>query len=163
MDGITVKELADELETSKTTIYKTIDDLQIRSDLQMFKNRYLLSEEQAAAVRTQFREQKSESESQTANRNETKTAKHDLDDLEAMREAVSTLQSMVDVLQDQLRVKDDQIQSLQNQLENMTAALRDEQALHAGSMKKQLEPVRIEQPERQHGWFWRLFHREDEN
>jgi len=77
----------------------------------------------------------------------------------------------ITMLQDQLTIKDKQINLLQEQIsqltaamENLTASLNAEQALHAGTIQKQLtehsvmdQPSDEEQPKQRQGFFSRLF------
>ena len=79
----------------------------------------------------------------------------------------------ITMLQDQLAVKDRQINLLQEQIsqltaamENLTASLNAEQALHAGTIQKQLtehsvmdQPSDVDQSKQRQGFFSRLFGR----
>ena len=81
----------------------------------------------------------------------------------------------ITMFQAQLAVKDRQINLLQEQIsqltaamENLTASLNAEQALHAGTIQKQLaehsvmdQPSDVEQPKQKQGLFSRLFGRKE--
>lgn len=63
----------------------------------------------------------------------------------------TSLDAVIDVLKTQLTQKDEQIASLTKALENTTAALKDSQALHAGTLQLQLQEQN-EKPQKK-GWF----------
>ena len=81
------------------------------------------------------------------------------------------LREQLAILNTQLMIKDDQIRLLQEQIgqltaamENLTTALSAEQALHAGTIQKQLaehsvmdQSSDVEQPKQRQGLFSRLF------
>ena len=85
------------------------------------------------------------------------------------------LREQLAILNTQLMIKDDQIRLLQEQIgqltaamENLTTALSAEQALHAGTIQKQLaehsvmdQPSDVEQPKQKQGFFSRLFGRKE--
>ena len=85
------------------------------------------------------------------------------------------LREQLAILNTQLMIKDDQIRLLQEQIgqltaamENLTTALSAEQALHAGTIQKQLaehsvmdQPSDEEQPKQRQGLFSRLFGRKE--
>ena len=61
--GITIKQLANQLGVSKTTISKAIFTLELQNNILRSGNKYVLSEEQAELIQTQIENQKT----QTAN------------------------------------------------------------------------------------------------
>ena len=85
------------------------------------------------------------------------------------------LREQLAILNTQLMIKDDQIRLLQEQIgqltaamENLTTALSAEQALHAGTIQKQLaehsvmdQPSDEEQPKQRQGLLSRLFRKKD--
>ena len=87
----------------------------------------------------------------------------------------ATLREQLAVLNNQLAIKDNQIHLLQEQIgqltnamENLTTALNAEQALHAGTIQKQLTEHSamdhlsdVEQPKQKQGLFSRLFGRKE--
>lgn len=170
---ITIKELADALGVSKPTISKAIDALGIQAELRKVSNRFVLSETQAAAIKSQIL-QNSETEITQKPQSETE------------KSLISLLESQITILQEQLSVKDaqiamqsEQISALTSSLQSSTAALakaqesiQASQALQAGylltersgSSTKQSEgdtisdtPPPHQEPERKRGFFSRLF------
>ena len=85
------------------------------------------------------------------------------------------LREQLAILNTQLMIKDDQIRLLQEQIgqltaamENLTTALSAEQALHAGTIQKQLaehsvmeQPSDVELPKQKQGFFSKLFGRKE--
>ena len=77
----------------------------------------------------------------------------------------------IQILQEQLLAKDNQIGQITVAMENMTTALTAAQALHAGTIQKQLTEYSVmekssdepEQPKQKQGLFSRLFGRKDNN
>ena len=125
---MTIKQLADELGTNKMTIHRVINKLGLQGQLHKIDNRYMLSESQAAQIRsivleqnvtnqdeqnvtathkTQYKAIKIKNKSYQIKQNETyqqksnETYHHDL---------------QLSILNEQLVAKDNQIQMLQNQL-----------------------------------------------
>ena len=80
---------------------------------------------------------------------------------------IQMLQEQIKLLQQQLIAKDNQIGQITAAMENLTTALSAEQALHAGTIQKQLadhsvkEEPEPEQPKQKQGLFSRLFCRKD--
>ena len=80
---------------------------------------------------------------------------------------IQMLQEQIKLLQQQLIAKDNQIGQITAAMENLTTALSAEQALHAGTIQKQLadhsvkEEPETEQPKQKQGLFSRLFGRKD--
>ena len=207
---MTIKQLADELGTNKMTIHRVINKLGLQGQLHKIDNRYMLSESQAAQIRsivleqnvtathkTQYKAIKSKNKSYQIKQNETyqqksnETYHHDLQ-LSILNEQLVAKDNQIQMLQNQLIAKDgqiaekdEQIKLLQQQLiakdnqigqitaamESMATALTAEQALHAGTIRKQLtEYSTIEQPsdeaeqsKQKQGLFSRLFGRKDNN
>ena len=92
--------------------------------------------------------------------------------LSILSQQLTVKDNQIQVLQDQLIAKDNQIQILQEQIgqltaamESMAAALTGAQALHAGTIQKQLtghndrveQSSDQEQPKQKQGFFSRLF------
>ena len=94
---------------------------------------------------------------------------------EKEKSTISFLELQNDILREQLVINDNQIRLLQEQIgqltnamENLTTALNAEQALHAGTIQKQLtehsvmdQPSDVEQPKQKQGLFSRLFGRKE--
>lgn len=219
---MTIKQLADELGTNKMTIHRVINKLGLQGQLHKIDNRYMLSESQAAQIRSIVlstpnvieRNVSNETERNVTNKDEQNVTATHKTQYKAIKsknksyqmkpnetyqpESNETYQSNQDLLFAQLSVKDSQIQMLQEQLitkdnqlaekdrqikllqeqliakdnqigqitaamENLTTALSAEQALHAGTIQKQLaehsamEEVEPEQPKPKQSIFARLF------
>ena len=137
----TIKEIADELGVSKTAVSKQIANLGLRSSLRKNGNQFAIENRQEKLTKMAFQKDKqrervvknlvSDEQSQTEN--------HEVCYL------VGVLQTTVDTLQAQLAVKDEQIRELNARLAECSTALlaaqetaRAAQALHAGTIQKQL-------------------------
>ena len=76
---------------------------------------------------------------------------------------IQMLQEQIKLLQQQLIAKDNQIGQITAAMENLTTALSAEQALHAGTIQKQLadhsvkEEIETEQPKQKQSFFSRIF------
>ena len=104
-----------------------------------------------------------------------KTSKSTKSTNEKEKSTISFLELQNEILREQLVIKDNQIRLLQEQIgqltnamENLTTALNAEQALHAGTIQKQLtehsvmdQPSDVEQPKQKQGLFSRLFGRKE--
>ena len=173
----TIKEIADELGVSKTAVSKQIANLGLRSSLRKNGNQFAIENQQEKLIKMAFQkkrqqeivtensvsDEQSQTESQTANANQSQTANH------------GVLQTTVDTLQAQLAVKDVQIRELNARLAECSTALlaaqetaRAAQALHAGTIQQQLsdgeDRVAASVPEEQAApnkrrWFNRIFRR----
>lgn len=169
---ITIKELADALGVSKPTISKAIDALGIQSELRKVGNRFVLSESQAAAVKSQIL-QNCETEITQKPQEKTESEPQNTQS-ETEKSLISLLQSQITILQEQLCTKDaqiamqsEQIRILAESLQSTTVALttaqeslQASQALQAGYLSQQLSErsaSSAEQPERKRGFFSRLF------
>lgn len=179
----TIKEIADELGVSKTAVSKQIANLGLRSSLRKNGNQFAIENQQEKLIKMAFRKNKqreragenvvsdeqSQTKSQTTNANQSQTENHEVCDL------VCVLQTTVDALQEQLSVKDQQIRELNARLAECSTALlaaqetaRAAQALHAGTIQKQLSDAGEERaasvPDEQAApnnrrWFSRFFKR----
>ena len=180
---MTIKQLADELGVSKPTIRNIVSELGIQSKLRKVGNRYMLSDAQITQVKLQILKDGVLSESKKTEKSESgvlsESEKTEKSENSIVREQLSILSqqltvkdNQIQVLQDQLIVKDSQIQILQEQIRQLTAAmdsmataLTGAQALHAGTIQKQLTGYndRVEhssdpEPQKQkQGFFSRLF------
>ena len=104
-----------------------------------------------------------------------KTSKSTKSTNEKEKTTISFLELQNEILRKQLVIKDNQIRLLQEQIgqltnamENLTTALNAEQALHAGTIQRQLsehsvmdQPSDVEQPKQKQGLFPRLFGRKE--
>ena len=172
---MTIKQLANQLGVSKTTISKAISALGLQGELKQSGNKYLLSEIQIESVKLQIENQKSQTaseKSQTANQNAL---------IEVLQKQLSLLNKQLSIKDDQIRAYQEQIRLLQEQvvskdkqieqitvaMENITAALTASQALHAGTIQRQLTeqssnkentgPDDPEQPKQKQGFFSKFF------
>ena len=148
--NITIKELADELGVSKTTISNTIDMLGIQQELKKIGNRFMLDEIQVSKIKTQIMKS-SEMKTSQKLQNETQSETQKVQS-ETEKTLISFLETQISILHDQLTAKDAQINMLgkslqdtssaltaaQEALRDTTAALTAAQALHAGTIKQQL-------------------------
>ena len=204
---MTIKQLADELGVSKTTISKAVLVLGFNGKLHKVGNRYMLSEMQISQIKSkisqfsqtdeekktqisptlQTDEEKKTQISPTLQTDEEKktqisptlqTDEEEKMQISLLKQQNAILQQQLSVLSKQLSVKDEQIKLLQEQLiakdeqigqitsamESMATALSAEQALHAGTIQKQLtehslmdHPSDEEQSKRKQGIFSKLF------
>ena len=190
---MTIKQLADELGVSKTTISKAVLILGFNGKLHKVGNRYMLSEMQISQIKSkisqfsQTDEEKKTQISPTLQTDEEKktqisptlqTDEEEKMQISLLKQQNAILQQQLSVLSKQLSVKDEQIKLLQEQLiakdeqigqitsamESMATALSAEQALHAGTIQKQLtehslmdQPSDEEQSKRKQGIFSKLF------
>ena len=190
---MTIKQLADELGLSKTTISKAVLVLGFNGKLHKVGNRYMLSEMQILQIKSkisqfsQTDEEKKTQISPTLQTDEEKklqisptlqTDEEEKMQISLLKQQNAILQQQLSVLSKQLSVKDEQIKLLQEQLiakdeqigqitsamESMATALSAEQALHAGTIQKQLtehslmdQPSDEEQSKRKQGIFSKLF------
>ena len=190
---MTIKQLADELGVSKTTISKAVLVLGLNGKLHKVGNRYMLSEMQISQIKSkisqfsQTDEEKKTQISPTLQTDEEKklqisptlqTDEEEKMQISLLKQQNAILQQQLSVLSKQLSVKDEQIKLLQEQLiakdeqigqitsamESMATALAAEQALHAGTIQKQLtehslmdQPSDEEQSKRKQGIFSKLF------
>ena len=125
---MTINQLADELAVSKSTIGRAIVQLGFQDQLCKIGNKYMLSETQILQIKLQLSKDEEEKSLQ-AN--------------QEMQKAI--LQEQLSILNKQLAIKDHQIKILQEQIgqlttamESMATALTAAQALHAGTIQKQL-------------------------
>ena len=185
---MTIKQLAIQLGVSKTTISKAISELGLQGKLKRSGNKYLLSDMQIESVKTQIENHKTQTvrpkmqteseKSQNANQ-ELQTEYQSLRfqdqrmQLENQKALIEVLQKQLALLNEQLSIKDGQIKAYQEQiriltdsLHDATAALTAEQALHAGTIQRQLAeqsskedvlPEEQTQPKTKQGFLSRIF------
>ena len=192
---MTIKQLASELGVSKPTVRSVIAELGFQGKLRKVGNRYMLSDMQISEIKLKMsnrsesevqpkseKTEKSESEVQLKSE---KTEKSEsevqpktennifMEQLLILNKQLAVKDEQITMLQDQLAVKDRQINLLQEQIsqltaamENLTASLNAEQALHAGTIQKQLtehsvmdQPSDVDQSKQRQGFFSRLFGR----
>ena len=170
---MTIKQLADELAVSKSTIGRAIVQLGFQDQLCKIGNKYMLSETQILQIKLQLSKDEEEKSLQA----NSKTLHEEEKSLQVNQETQnSILQEQLSILNKQLAIKDHQIQILQEQIgqlttamESMATALTAAQALHAGTIQKQLtehsdsmeQMPDQEQPKQKKGIFSRLFGRKE--
>ena len=170
---MTIKQLADELAVSKSTIGRAIVQLGFQDQLCKIGNKYMLSETQILQIKLQLSKDEEEKSLQA----DSKTLHEEEKSLQANQERQNAiLQEQLSILNKQLAIKDHQIKILQEQIgqlttamESMATALTAAQALHAGTIQKQLtehsdsmeQMPDQEQPKQKKGIFSRLFGRKE--
>ena len=135
--GKTIKQIADELGVSKTSVRKKIDNLGLRSSLQSNGNQFSINEEQEELIKTAFKGNKPQTKSETKTQTESET-----------------VSSLISILQEELARKDAQIENLQKLLDQ-------EQQLHMHTKQQfqlleQKEDI-IEEPEPPKKKWWQFF------
>ena len=226
---MTIKQLADELAVSKSTIGRAIVQLGFQDQLCKIGNKYMLSETQILQIKLQLSKDKEEKSLQASSKTlheeekslqaSSKTLHEEEKSLQASQKTLheeekslqvssktlheeekslqansktlhgeekslqanqemqkAILQEQLSILNKQLAIKDHQIQILQEQIgqltvtmESMATALNAAQALHAGTIQKQLtehsdsmeQMPDQEQPKQKKGIFSRLFGRKE--
>ena len=142
--GITIKQLAADLNVSKPTVSKAIELCGLSSQLRRVGNRFELTDEQAELIKSQISQMRKMQISQTENAN--------VGDRYIHRNGVNTGDnsqksqiSVMEILQTQIANKDEQIKKLQDTIERLTTSLNDTtkalsaaQSLHAGTIQQQL-------------------------
>ena len=190
---MTIRQLANELGVSKTTINKIISGLGVQHTIQKVGNKYLLSETQILQIKMQLAQhEKSKTEnlkSQTDDqKSKTENLKSQTDDQKSKTENLKSQtdnQNLILILEKQLAIKDEQIMDYREQikfyqeqilmltqsLHDATTALTAAQALHAGTIQKQLtDHSEIaesssdyhKQPKKKQSFFSRLFDRKEQ-
>lgn len=123
-----IKEIADTVGVSKTAVRKKIEKLGLQTELLKNGNKITVDENVAKQIITAFdRPIENETQTEFANQNDNEFSK-----------VIEILQAELESKNKQLASKDRQIEDLTRALENTTASLQAEQALHAGTMQKQL-------------------------
>lgn len=123
-----IKEIADTVGVSKTAVRKKIEKLDLQTELLKNGNKITVDENVAKQIITAFdRPTENETQTEFANQNDNEFSK-----------VIEILQAELESKNKQLASKDRQIEDLTRALENTTASLQAEQALHAGTMQKQL-------------------------
>lgn len=173
----TIKQIADDLGVSKQAVMKCIDNLGLREALTKNGNSFVVGDSQEKDIKTAFSSH--QNANQDANQNANQSPTELATTMDVLRSTIDALQGQlaskdeqIKTIQAQLSAKDDQIRSLTEQATVLTNALASaqeaqtrlteslaaEQALHAGTIQKQLT---MHQPEddKPHGLFGRLFGR----
>ena len=150
---ITILELAQELDTTKTTISRKIRELNIKNDLSMIDGKYYLTDDQADLIRGKmkrgtFRDIPPHVARNVSERGTTNNVERTATDRNAEQDA-QTIQDLMA----QLREKDTQIKELHKLLDQQQQLnMITQQRLVALEDKQQAEP---------RGFFRRLFTKKD--
>lgn len=185
---MTIKQLANELGVGKTTINRVIAQLNLQGKLHRVGNKYMLSEMQIEQIKLKMRIAEETHHENAPVEPESHQTHHENAPVEPelhismWNRQLTVKDHQIQILQDQLISKDnqiaekdrqikllqEQITQLTNAMENLTTALNAEQALHAGTIQKQLtehsvmdQPSDVEQPKQKQGLFSRLFGRKE--
>ena len=75
-------------------------------------------------------------------------------ELQEIRQSADSIDTVLNLLQEQLVRKDEQIEKLQEQLTELTKAFREAQALHAGTMQRELSDVTTANDKHRWWKFW---------
>ncbi len=193
---MTIRQLANELGVSKTTINKIISGLGMQHTIRKVGNKYLLSETQILQIKMQLAQseksktenlksqtddQKSKTQNLKSQTNDQKSKTENLKSQIDNQNLILILEKQLSLLNEQLAIKDGQIMDYREQikfyqeqifmltqsLHDATTALTAAQALHAGTIQKQLTEYSVkdqssdeqEQPKQKQGFFSKLFHK----
>ena len=150
---MTIRQLANELGVSKTTINKIISGLGVQHTIQKVGNKYLLSETQILQIKMQLAQnEKSKTENLKSQTDDQKSKTENLKSQTDNQNLILILEKQLSLLNEQLAIKDEQIMDYREQikfyqeqilmltqsLHDATTALTAAQALHAGTIQKQL-------------------------
>ena len=103
-DIYTIKQIADELGVSKTTVRKLIENLGLRSSLRKNGNQFAIDDNQKNMIKSAFLGDKSETKTQTKTETSSQSQTSEISDL-------------IQMLKDELRAKDEQIERLHKLLD----------------------------------------------
>ena len=183
---MTIKQLADELGVSKTTINRAVMKLGWKDKIYKVGNRYIFSETQIFQIKKEVlesnQEQPEQSEQSQQSQPENTIWREQIlilnkqltikdEQIRLLQEQLTAQGKHIQLLQEQLLAKENQIGQITIAMENMTTALTAAQALPAGTIQKQLTGYSVmekssdepEQPKQKQGLFSRLFGRKDNN
>ena len=135
MEFISVKALSEELGVSKPTLFKKIDKLGLRSELQKQGKALMIPYEVAEKLRELYKDAEREPE-KAEEQNSTK----ELEDITS---------ALIEMLRDELKSKNQQIESLQKQIEGLQEDNRrymamNTQLLLSGSATQESQPEPVE-------------------
>ena len=171
---LSVKQLSEETGASKATIRRAVIKLNLQKKLHKIGNRYMLTSIQAEQIKlfisneTESIDSNASIESDKTNQNLLSILDRQLsvkdNQIQMLQEQLIEKDNQIKLLQEQLIAKDNQIGQITAAMESMATALTAEQALHAGTIQKQLaehsvmeEPNEPEQPKQKQSIFSRLF------
>lgn len=147
---MTIKQLADELGVSKTTVNRAVRKLGWKDELCKVGNRYIFSETQILQLKKKILESYGEEVQQSQQSQQPYTILEKQifvlnqqlnikdNQIKLLQEQLIAQSRQLQLLQEQLTAKDNQIGQITVAMENLTTALTAAQALHAGTIQKQL-------------------------
>lgn len=134
----TIKDLAEQVGVSKQAISDKIKKLGLQNDLTRKGNRFVLNESQANLIKSAFQQtRQAQTQSNFTNQN------------------TDLLYDIVKTLQFELETKNKQIEYLQEENRRLSNTIAQSQALHAGTIQKQL--LDDGSAKTKQGFFSRLF------
>lgn len=141
----TIREIADELNVSKTAVRKKIANLGIGNQFAKIGNQFAINEEQEKLIKSAFLEVRKDKQSET----KTETANLEIGNQFAFFEReMEAKNRQIEVLQQTIVSQQEIIEKLSQNLESVSHALEASQALHAGTMQERIE----ERKERRFFW-----------
>jgi excisionase family DNA binding protein len=135
----TVKQLAAELNISKSTLHRLIHDNNIETIQQ--GNKRLIDETIETAIIQALKEKTLQSEtiqndSETVQKRFKNDSRNDIETIQS--EYIESLKAQVQLITEQLKMKDKQIADLSELVKDFSLKLDKQQALHAGTIQTQL-------------------------
>ena len=152
----TIKQIAEELGVSKTSVMKKIDNLGLRSSLQKNANQFAIDEEQESLIKSAF-----EKKQPTTDNRQPVVEKSE--SLQLFSDVIETLKKQLEEKDKQLDAKDRQIEQLNERLAESQKLIDQQQQLSAiveqklSLLEKKEEESPAEQPKR-HWWNFRSKH-----
>jgi predicted transcriptional regulator len=130
----TIKQIADDLGVSKQAVRNSIAKLGLQSSLRKNGNSFAIDERQETLIYSEL--------SKESNNNSQSESQGSLQS--GLQLALRLLEKQNEQLSLELEIKNKQIEALTAALENTTESLRAAQALHAGTLQKQLTDGALE-------------------
>lgn len=151
MSDKTIKELAEELNVSKTAINKKVNDELKRKHFSKIANKFVVDEKGQSIIASMFKKEEAQTETKTNSRTKSQTEN---------REVIDLLKQQVTNQTQQLNQKDEQIEKLQNLLDQqqiltLQANKKIEQLEYQSEEKEEI----VSQPAREEktNWFSKWF------
>lgn len=141
-----IKQIADELNVSKTAVRKKIANLGIGNQFAKNGNQFAIDEEQEKLIKSAFLKVSQNKQSETKSETSRKPIENQFAILE---QELLAKNRQIDALQQTIESQQQTIDRLTQSLESVSHALEGAQALHAGTMQAQIE-------EKKERWkFWK--------
>jgi len=131
----TIKQIAEEIGVSKQAIRNQIAKLGLQNSLRKTANQFAIDEQQEALIIEAFSKKLQNESANTLQSGLTTALQSSLCFVEQENEF---LRRQLEEKDEQLKAKDGQLESLTSALEHTTASLHAAQALHAGTLQKQI-------------------------